>query len=99
YRVRVYQRYENTWYATKIFDQVVGLNDQISLKGANHDGSIGKWAYVYVGNCYYTKFRTDCNLNIGPGYKRGVLEVTEGVSSDGGELCEYEPSNNYCWWW
>lgn len=97
YRVRVYQRYENTCYATKIFDSVVGLNDEIDLSGANQNGSIGKWAYVYVGNCYYTKFRTDCYLNIGPGYKRGVLEVTGGTSSQGGELCEYERPYHYCW--
>ena len=97
YRVRVYQRYENTCYATKIFDSVVGLNGEIDLSGSNQDGSIGTWAYVFVGNCYYTKFRTDCRLNIGPGYSRGVLEVTAGVSSHGGELCEYEAPSNHCW--
>jgi hypothetical protein len=98
YRVRVYQRYENTCYATKIFDSVVGEGDEIALSGSNANGTIGRWAYVFVGNCYYTKFRTDCRLNIGPGYSRGVLEVTGGSSSRGGELCEYDGSNRRCRW-
>jgi len=95
WRVRLYQRYENTCYATKIFDGVVGHDDEFSVNGANHDGTFGKWIYVYVGNCYYTKFRTDCRLNIGPGYKRGVVEVVGGTSTHGGELCEYE--YHHCW--
>lgn len=99
YRVKVYQRYENSWYASKIFDQVVGLDDEISLSGINHDGSFGSYLYIYVGNCYYTKIKTNCHLNIGPGYKRGVLEVVSGQSSLGGELCEYEPPYQWCWWW
>ncbi|WP_282042502.1 hypothetical protein [Winogradskyella flava] len=99
YRVRLYQRYENTCYATKIFDGVVGLDDEIDVSGSNSNGTFGRWIYVFVGNCYYTKFRTDCYLNIGPGYKRGVLEVVSGTSTHGGELCEYEPPAHYCWWW
>lgn len=99
YRVRLYQRYENTCYATKIFDGVVGEGDHIDVSGANANGTFGKWIYVYVGNCYYTKFKTNCHLNIGPGYRRGVMEVVSGTSTHGGELCEYEPSHNYCWWW
>jgi hypothetical protein len=99
HRVRIYQRYEHTWYATKIFDGVVGEHDEIALNGVNHDGTFGKWIYVFVGHCYYTKFRTDCHVNIGPGYKRGVLEVVNGTSTQGGELCEYEPPHHWCWWW
>ncbi|MDH7912625.1 hypothetical protein [Winogradskyella sp. SYSU M77433] len=99
YRVKIYQRYENTCYAVKIYDQVVGHGDTIDLSGVNWNGTFGDYVYVYVGNCYYTKFRTDCDINIGPGYKRGVLEVVSGESSLGGELCEYEPSYNWCWWW
>lgn len=99
YRVRLYQRYENTCYATKIYDGVVGQDDEISVSGANANGTFGRWIYVYVGNCYYTKFKTNCHVNIGPGYKRGVLEVVSGTSTQGGELCEYEPPYYYCWWW
>ncbi|WP_299129490.1 hypothetical protein [uncultured Winogradskyella sp.] len=99
YRVRVYQQYENTCYAVKVFDDVVGLNDDIAVTGANHDGSFGKWLYIYVGNCYYTKIKTNCYLNIGPGYKSGVLEVVSGTSSHGGELCEYIEPAHYCYWW
>ncbi|WP_299526132.1 hypothetical protein [Winogradskyella sp.] len=99
HRVRLYQRFEHTRYAVKIFDGVVGQHDEISVNGANHNGTFGKWIYVFVGHCYYTKFRTDCHLNIGPGYKRGVLEVVSGTSTHGGELCEYEPPHHWCWWW
>ncbi|WP_422104623.1 hypothetical protein [Winogradskyella sp.] len=99
YRVRLYQRYENTHYAVKIYDNVVQPHEEISVNGANHNGTFGKWIYVYVGHCYYTKFRTDCHLKIGPGYKRGVIEVVGGTSTHGGELCEYEPPHHWCWWW
>lgn len=99
YRVRVYQRYENSCYAVKVFDSVVGLNDEIAVSGVNSNGTFGKYLYIYVGNCYYTKIKTNCNINIGPGYKRGVLEVVEGQSSLGGELCEYVQPHNYCYWW
>ncbi|GAB4156386.1 MAG: hypothetical protein Tsb0033_06910 [Winogradskyella sp.] len=99
YRVRLYQRYENTCYAVKIFDGVVGQDDEMAVSGVNHDGTFGSWIYVYVGNCYYTKFKTNCYLNIGPGYKRGVVEVVSGTSTLGGELCEYEPPTYWCWWW
>lgn len=99
YRVRVYQRYENTWCATKIFDSVVGANENFTINGANADGSFGNYVYIYVGNCYYTKIKTNCWLNIGPGYRRGVVEVVSGHSSGGGELCEYEPPHYWCWWW
>lgn len=99
HRVRVYQRYENTWYAAKIFDQVVGPNENFDLSGVNHDGTFGKWLYIYVGHCYYTKIKTNCHINIGPGYRRGVIEVVSGESTLGGELCEYEPPHHWCWWW
>ena len=99
HRVRLYQRYENTCYAVKIFDQVVGLNDEMAVSGINSNGTFGSYIYVYVGNCYYTKFKVNCDLNIGPGYKRGVVEVVSGTSTAGGELCEYEPYYNWCWWW
>jgi hypothetical protein len=99
YRVRLYQRYRNTCYAVKIFDEVVGQDDEMAVSGVNPNGTFGKWIYVYVGNCYYTKFKVNCDLNIGPGYKRGVVEVVSGTSTYGGELCEYEPPTYWCWWW
>jgi hypothetical protein len=99
YRVRVYQRYENTWHAVKIFDQVVGPNENFDLSGVNHDGTFGRKLYIFVGHCYYTRINTNCYVNIGPGYRRGVIEVVSGQSSLGGELCEYEPPHNWCWWW
>jgi hypothetical protein len=99
HRVRVFQRFQNTRWATKVFDSTVGLNDEISVTGANRNGTFGKWLYIFVGNCYYTKIKTNCDLNIGPGYKRGVLEVVNGQSSQGGELCEYITPADHCWWW
>ena len=99
YRVRVYQRRGRTRHARKIFDQVVGPNEDFSISGTNNNGTFGRWVYIYVGNCYYTKIKTNCHLNIGPGYRRGVIEVVNGRSSLGGELCEYQPPQNWCWWW
>lgn len=46
YRVRVYQRYENTCYATKIFDQVVSAGEDFTFNGSNANGSIGRYAYL-----------------------------------------------------
>ena len=80
-----------------IYNDIVDAGEDFSVNGYNYDGSFGKWIYVYLNGCYYTKFRTDCHLNIGPGYKRGVIEVVEGTSTHGGELCEYE-HNYHCWW-
>jgi hypothetical protein len=97
YRVQLVQRYENTCYGVLIYNDIVDAGEDFSVEGYNHDGSFGKWIYVYLNGCYYTKFRTDCNLNIGPGYKRGVIEVVEGTSTHGGELCEYE-NNYHCYW-
>ena len=97
YRVQLVQRYENTCYGVLIYNDIVNAGQDFSVEGYNHDGSFGKWIYVFLNGCYYTKFRTDCNLNIGPGYKRGVIEVVEGTSTHGGELCEYE-NNYHCWW-
>jgi len=97
YRVQLVQRYENTCYGVLIYNDIVDAGQDFSVEGYNHDGSFGKWIYVYLNGCYYTKFRTDCYLNIGPGYKRGVIEVVEGTSTHGGELCEYE-NDYHCYW-
>lgn len=97
HRVRVYQRYENTCYATKIFDQVVQPGEDFTINGSNSNGTIGMYAYIYVGNCYYTKIKTNCAINIGPGYTKGVLEVVSGHSTQGGELCEYVQPDYRCY--
>ncbi|GGD10354.1 hypothetical protein GCM10011368_10410 [Hyunsoonleella pacifica] len=101
-RVRVYQKYENTCYGKKIFDGYLEPGEEFSIEGINHDGSFGKYIYIYIGHCYYTKIKTNCYLNIGPGYERGVFTVVNGTSTHGGELCDYvKPKpKNYCrWWW
>ncbi len=98
-RVKVYQKKEDTYWGVKIFDKVLQPGEEFSLEGVNHDGSFGKYIYIYIGDysCYYyTKIRTDCNLKIGPGYEKGVFNVVEGRSSEGGELCEYVRPE-YCW--
>lgn len=100
-RVRVYQRKENTCWAVKIFDKVLQPGEEFSLEGVNHDGSFGKYIYIKIGHCYYTKIKTNCYLNIGPGYEKGVFNVISGTSTHGGELCEYvkpEPTKCYRHW-
>lgn len=101
-RVSIYQRKENTCWGVKIFDKVLQPGEEFDLEGVNHDGSFGKYVYIYINHCYYTKIKTNCFLNIGPGYERGVFSVVKGTSTHGGELCEYVQPNphNYCrWWW
>lgn len=100
-RVRIYQRKENTCYGVKVFDKVLQPGEEFTIEGVNHDGSFGKYIYIYIGNCYYTKIKTNCYLNIGPGYEKGVFNVISGTSTHGGELCEYvkpEPTKCYRHW-
>lgn len=96
-RIKVYQRYENTCYATKIFDGVVQPGEDFTINGSNANGTIGKYAYIYINNCYYTKIKTNCDIAIGPGYEKGVFTVVSGNSSQGGELCEYVPPVVKCY--
>ncbi len=97
HRVKIYQRYEHTRYATKIYDNVLQPDEEFTVNGSNHDGTIGRWLYIFINNCYYTKIKTNCRLDIGPGYTRGVFEVISGHSTQGGELCEYDGPNYHCW--
>lgn len=97
HRVRVYQRYQNTCYATKIFDGELQPGEDFTFSGANTNGTIGRWAYIYIDNCYYTKIKTNCYLNIGPGYTKGIFDVVSGHSSQGGELCEYVQPDDRCY--
>lgn len=100
-RVRIYQKKENTCYGVKVFDKVLQPGEEFSIEGVNHDGSFGKYIYIYIGSCYYTKIKTNCYLNIGPGYEKGVFNVISGTSTHGGELCEYvkpEPQKCYRHW-
>lgn len=99
-RVRIYQKRENTCYAAKVFDKTLNPGETFTINGANNDGTFGKYIYIYIGSkCYYyTKIKTDCELNIGPGYTKGVFNVISGKSSEGGEICEYiKPDYNKCY--
>ena len=97
-RVKIYQKKENTCYGVKIFDKVLQPGEKFTIDGANQDGSIGKYAYIYINGCYYTKIKTNCYIKIGPGYTKGVFNVISGTSSEGGELCEYvKPDYNKCY--
>ncbi|TYA71825.1 hypothetical protein [Seonamhaeicola marinus] len=98
-RIKIYQKKENTCWGAKIFDKVVQPGEEFTINGVNHDGSFGRYIYIYVGNkCYYyTKIKTNCDLKIGPGYERGVFNVVSGRSSKGGELCEYVKPEYNCW--
>jgi hypothetical protein len=96
--IKIYQRKENTCYGVKIFSQKVEAGETFTIEGANHDGTFGKYAYIYINGCYYTKIKTNCDVNIGPGYSKGVFNVISGESSNGGELCEYvKPDYNKCY--
>lgn len=88
-RIKFYQRYENTYWAVKIFDKVLQPGEEFTIQGVNHDGSFGKFLYIFTEHCYYTCFNTNCYINIGPGFNAGVFEVVSGTSTHGGELCEY----------
>ncbi|WP_396601172.1 hypothetical protein [Algibacter sp. R77976] len=94
-KVDLVQRYENTCYGKRIYcNRYTQPGEIINVSGANHDGTFGKYIYIYINNCYYTKIKTDCDVNIGPGYIRGVFNVISGESSNGGELCEYVKTYN-----
>ena len=96
--IKIYQRKENTCYGVKIFSQMVKAGETFTIEGANHDGTFGRYAYIYINGCYYTKIKTNCDINIGPGYTKGVFNVISGESSNGGELCEYvKPDYNKCY--
>jgi hypothetical protein len=96
-RVRIYQKKENTCWGAKVFDKVLQPGEEFSIEGVNHDGSFGKYVYIYIDNCYYTKIKTNCYLNIGPGYEKGVFNVISGTSTHGGELCEYVKPEPKCY--
>ncbi|MFD2725927.1 hypothetical protein [Hyunsoonleella rubra] len=96
-RVKIFQKKEDTCYGIKIFDQTLEPYETFVVKGANHDGSFGKYIYIYIDGCYYTKIRTDCYLKIGPGYEKGVFKVKGGASTEGGKLCEYEKPDTKCY--
>ena len=96
--IKIYQRKENTCYGVKIFSKKVKSGETFTIEGANHYGTIGKYAYIYINGCYYTKIKTNCDTKIGPGYTKGVFNVISGESSHGGELCEYvKPDYKKCY--
>ena len=96
HKIDIVQRYENTCYGTRVYcNRYVKPGEKIHISGKNHDGTFGKYIYIYINNCYYTKIKTNCYVKIGPGYYRGVFNVISGNSSHGGELCDYvAPTHN-----
>ena len=98
-KIDIVQRDENTCYGKRIYcNRNVQPGEIISISGGNHDGTFGRYIYIYINNCYYTKIKTNCYLKIGPGYTKGVFNVVGGESSHGGELCEYvKPDYNKCY--
>ena len=100
-KIDIVQRYENTCYGKRVYCNTNAQpGEKISISGTNHDGTFGKYIYIYINNCYYTKIKTNCDTKIGPGYFRGVFNVISGESSHGGELCEYV-NTYHCqrYWW
>lgn len=98
-KIDIVQRDENTCYGKRIYcNRNVQPGEIISISGGNQDGTFGRYIYIYINNCYYTKIKTNCYLKIGPGYTKGVFNVVGGESSHGGELCEYvKPDYNKCY--
>ena len=96
--VKVYQKKENSCRATKIFGGKLTKGQKFTVKGANSDGTFGKYIYIYINHCYYTKIKVNCDFKIGPGYTKGIFDVVSGRSSKGGELCDYvKPDYKKCY--
>ncbi|WP_298555559.1 hypothetical protein [uncultured Algibacter sp.] len=98
-KIDIVQRDENTCYGKRIYcNRNVQPGEKINISGGNSNGTFGKYIYIYINGCYYTKIETDCDVKIGPGYTKGVFNVISGESSNGGELCEYvKPDYNKCY--
>lgn len=97
-KIDILQRNENTCYGKWIYSNSCAKPGEIiNIAGKNHDGTFGKYIYIYINNCYYTKIKTDCDVKIGPGYTKGVFNVISGESSNGGELCEYVKPDYKCY--
>lgn len=98
-KIDIVQKYENTCYGKRVYcNRNVQPGEIINISGKNSDGTFGKYIYIYINNCYYTKIKTNCDVKIGPGYTKGVFNVISGESSHGGELCEYvKPDYNKCY--
>ncbi len=94
-RVKMYQKKGNTYYGVKIFDKVLRPSEEFTINGANGDGTFGKYVYIYINNCFYTKIKTNCKLKIGPGYKKGIFKVIGGSSTKGGDFCEKDYYHGY----
>ena len=98
HKVDILQKYENTCYSSRVYcNRYTSPGQKINISGRNHDGTFGKYIYIYINNCYYTKIKTNCYTKIGPGYSKGVFNVISGVSSHGGELCEYVKPDTKCY--
>lgn len=97
-KIDIVQRHENTNYGKRLYcNRNTQPGEKINISGSNRDGSFGKFIYIYINNCYYTKINTSCFTKIGPGYFRGVFNVISGESSQGGELCEFvQTAQNKC---
>ena len=100
-KIDIVQRYENTCYGKRVYcNRNAQPGEIINISGKNHDGTFGRYIYIYINNCYYTKIKTNCDTKIGPGYFRGVFNVISGESSHGGELCDYvKPEHCKRYWW
>ncbi|PWH82445.1 hypothetical protein DIS18_09325 [Algibacter marinivivus] len=97
-KIDILQRDEDTCYGKWIYcNRNAQPGEIINISGGNHDGTFGRYIYIYINNCYYTKIKTNCYLKIGPGYTKGVFNVISGESSHGGELCEYVKPDTKCY--
>ena len=70
-----------------VFDGFVAPGGTLTVTGADKQGTLGPEVDIFLNGQPHTSIHTSCSQPIGPGLVRGLFEVIEGVSRNGGDLC------------
>ncbi len=70
----------------ELFSGSIYPEEPFSFKGLGSDGTDASEIKIYVDWRFHTTLKTDCSLDIGPGFRSGDFEVVSGRSSYGGTL-------------